>query len=455
MISTQLNRDKAGSSLPRTDEAGEIEVDVAIVGGGLAGLAAAAYLARGGRSVAVFERSEHIGGRAITQDYNGFMFNMGAHALYDKSPAAEVLRELGVEYTGGSPVGIRCVSRGDFYLAPLDTASLLRTSLLSAAAKWKLSRLLLKLQRADPKSPGGITLRGWLQREARHPDVRRIMEASARLATYTNAPTQLSFGLFVDVVQQVSRGKVVYVDGGWQTIVDGLARAAKDAGARIFTGARVEAMEQSEGRATGVRLADGTIFKSTAVLMATSPRETLKLLPEGRNADLGNWVENTQPARVACLDVALRRLPQPENRVVFDVDRPLFLTVQSEFSKVAPRGAALLYAVKYLDPVALQDAEADRRELEAWLDQTQRGWREEVVECRYLPHMVVNNALVTASQGGLAGRPGTQVEGIRDLYIAGDWVGPTGSLAAASLASAKLAAEAILASSVETRSRAA
>src|SRR5690349_1513951 len=34
------------------------KVDVAIVGGGLAGLAAACYAARGGRTVALFERSE-------------------------------------------------------------------------------------------------------------------------------------------------------------------------------------------------------------------------------------------------------------------------------------------------------------------------------------------------------------------------------------------------------------
>lgn len=38
------------------------QVDTVIVGGGLAGLMAAIYLARAGQSVAVFERSKNWGG---------------------------------------------------------------------------------------------------------------------------------------------------------------------------------------------------------------------------------------------------------------------------------------------------------------------------------------------------------------------------------------------------------
>ena len=77
--------------------------DVAIVGGGLAGLAAAAYIAKAGRSVAVYERSSHVGGRAITTERQGFRFNLGPHALYRAGAAARVLRDLGVTYRGQKP----------------------------------------------------------------------------------------------------------------------------------------------------------------------------------------------------------------------------------------------------------------------------------------------------------------------------------------------------------------
>ena len=83
----------------------------------------------------------------------------------------------------------------------------------------------------------------------------------------------------------------------------------------------------------------------------------------------------------------------------------------------------------------------------------QPGWREGVVERRFLPHLTVYHALPTAKDGGSHGRPGPAVPDIGNLYVAGDWVGPDGLLADASLASAKQAAECIL--QLEKKERAA
>ncbi|HEX5502261.1 MAG TPA: FAD-dependent oxidoreductase, partial [Thermomicrobiales bacterium] len=55
---------------------------VAVVGGGLAGLTAALYLARGGRAVTLFEKAHDLGGRAITEESEGYYFNLGPRALY-------------------------------------------------------------------------------------------------------------------------------------------------------------------------------------------------------------------------------------------------------------------------------------------------------------------------------------------------------------------------------------
>ncbi len=420
--------------------------DVAVIGGGLAGLAAATYLARSGVKVTLFEKSAEVGGRAASQKRAGAIFNLGAHALYSKSAAVEVLRELGVAYTGGSPVGIRCINGGENYLAPVDPMSLLRTGLFSKREKWQTARLLVKLQLSNPQHLASITVDEWVSKEVKQSKVRNVLITSARIGTYTNSPGQLSLGHFVEQLQLLAKGKVVYVDGGWQTLVDRLEQKATEAGAKIIKGARVVTVERDSNGVTGVRLGDGTLHSTNAVVMAVAPREALYMVERGENAALRGWAEGAVPLRAACLDVALRRLPEPGNKVVMDLERPLFLTTQSEFSNVTTGGGALLYALKYLDPSAPHDADADKRELEGWLDETQPGWRTEVTEQRFLPQLIVSNALVKASNGGNEGRPRPGVPGIANLYVAGDWVGPRGMLASASLWSAKLASEAILAS---------
>jgi hypothetical protein len=75
----------------------------------------------------------------------------------------------------------------------------------------------------------------------------------------------------------------------------------------------------------------------------------------------------------------------------------------------------------------------------------QPGWRDVVVTRRYLPAMTVTHAVVTAAGGGLPGRPGPALSSLRGCWVAGDWVGPEGMLADASLASARRAAQLALA----------
>src|SRR5436190_19368194 len=97
-------------------------VDVAVVGGGLAGLAAAATAARTGRSVALYEGGSGIGGRARTRTEHGFHFNVGAHAIYQNGPGLRALRDLGVEPRGGivNPAGSVAQRSGRLDLLPVD-----------------------------------------------------------------------------------------------------------------------------------------------------------------------------------------------------------------------------------------------------------------------------------------------------------------------------------------------
>jgi phytoene dehydrogenase-like protein len=155
-------------------------------------------------------------------------------------------------------------------------------------------------------------------------------------------------------------------------------------------------------------------------------------------------VEGLIPARIACLDVALERLPVPDRPVVQDLDAPRFMSAQSVYSRLAPEGAALIISFKQLDPRYPGDPREDERDLEDLLDAAQPGWRGALVRRQYLPRIEAVGTLPTAREGGFAGRPGPRVPGLDNLYLAGDWVGSEGFLADASLASAQRAAELVV-----------
>jgi hypothetical protein len=157
---------------------------------------------------------------------------------------------------------------------------------------------------------------------------------------------------------------------------------------------------------------------------------------------LSKAVKEAKPVRLACLDVALSSLPQRDVLFALGIESPLYFSVHSAYAKLAPENGALIHLAKYLGTSIDPKPKEDEQELEDLLDLLQPGWRQVVVKKRPLPSMVVSNALVTAANGGLAGRPCTRIED--SLYIVGDWVGSEGLLSNASFASAKEAAQLIL-----------
>ncbi|GHO98166.1 dehydrogenase [Reticulibacter mediterranei] len=420
-----------------------LRTDVVIVGGGMAGLTAASYLAQAGVAVTLFEKASKLGGRAATSLHDGYAFNRGIHALYTGDSAEDVLRELGIAYNGHSPKAIHIFYQGKLYPFPTGFSSLLNNRLFDIGDKLELMRMFTTLPRLKAQDFARMSVQEWIERTLKRTRTRQFMTTFASTNVYSAALDQVSAEVLVHKLQLSLKHPVLYIDGGWQTLVDGLRAKAEQAGARIVSGTRVEAVEYQDGQVQGVRLRNGSVVQASAAILATTPTEAVKLVDGGSYEPLRSIVDALIPAQVACLDVALRRLPDPSHAVVQDMERPRFFSTQSLYARVAPEGGALIHALKLLDFAHPTDPREDERDLENLLDSVQPDWRDELVKRIYLPRIEAIGMLPTTSAGGYAGRPTPIVPGITHLYLAGDWIG-AGFLADPSLSSARQVARMLL-----------
>ncbi|MEM8558165.1 MAG: FAD-dependent oxidoreductase, partial [Bacteroidota bacterium] len=66
-----------------------VQTDIAIVGGGLAGLTAARTLAAHGVAFTLLEASDGLGGRVRTDEVDGFLLDRGFQVLLTAYPEAQ------------------------------------------------------------------------------------------------------------------------------------------------------------------------------------------------------------------------------------------------------------------------------------------------------------------------------------------------------------------------------
>jgi phytoene dehydrogenase-like protein len=419
----------------------ERETRVAVVGGGLAGLTAAAFAARAGAKVTLFERMSESGGRARTRVDDGFGFNMGPHALYLKGPAITALRDLGIEPAGQAPAtsGGLAWCGGKLHALPGGAVSLMTTGLLGVAEKVELAGILSRVARLADEARPDVSLDEFLAGIAKHERVRDVLRAVVRLTTYSAMTDALSADAAIaQVVTGLGPG-VRYVERGWQSLVDALEERAQLAGVTFRRGVRVERVTH-DGAVRGLALAGGETVAADAVILALGPEEASALVDEGRHPFLSQAAAACIPVRAACLDLGLSRLPNPKRSFAIGVDRPLYFSVHSIAGKLAPDGAATVNVARYLLPGEQPSREELDAEFHGLLDAMQPGWRAHVVTRKLLRDLVVTHDLPQAKRGGFAGRTPGLVAGIDQLWLAGDWVGPEALLADAAFASGRAAA---------------
>jgi phytoene dehydrogenase-like protein len=413
---------------------------VAVIGGGIAGLIAACDLAKAGKQVVVLEKAAQFGGRAMTVRKNGALFNLGGHALYRGGEADRIFREMGLKLNGGSP------SLNVSFLWNNRVVSLPRV-LLSRSFTWsgrvELMRALAKFMRIDPAADevAAVNVRTWIERHMREPMGRNLLYSLIRTSTYTNAPDLLCAGPAFGHARRSFRPKaVLYVEGGWQSIVDQLREAAVRAGAELLHSAGVAAIEH-DGAVRKLRLSDGAELEVGRVIAAVPPSEVYRLVHDADRTALRIWKEQARPAAVACLDLCLKRLPAPRHRVVLGIDEPVFFSNHSGPTPSLARDGWVVHVLKY-HGIGEKDPRKDEAMLERAMDIIQPGWRQEVVARQYLPDMT---AVYDYMHIGRRDRtPGPGVPEIRGLYVAGDWASHGEMLVDSAAASGRRAARQLL-----------
>jgi squalene-associated FAD-dependent desaturase len=264
---------------------------VHVVGGGLAGLAAALELADSGRPVSLYEGAPVCGGRCRSYFDRelGCRIDNGNHLLLSGNGAAmRYLDRVGARNTLGGPgapvfpfIDVRSGAR--WTVRPNEGR--LPAWILSARRRVPGTRALdyaglLRLRGASPAD----TVAGLLPKNALY---ERLIEPLA-IAALNTAPDRGSAALFWAVIaDSLARGGRHCVpcfpkDGLSESFVDPAVASLAQAGAEVRVGCRISALSVEGGRVTGIFGLDGlvTIGADEAVVLAVPPPVAAGFLPE-------------------------------------------------------------------------------------------------------------------------------------------------------------------------------
>ncbi|MGI5273310.1 hydroxysqualene dehydroxylase HpnE [Nonomuraea sp. CA-218870] len=277
---------------------------VAIVGGGLAGIAAAVALGEAGHAVTLYEARPRLGGATHSFDRDGLAVDNGQHVflrcctaylgLLDRMGVADRVRlqdrfDVHVLTPGGRRGRLRRTALpGPLHLLP----ALATYSLLSPPDRLRAVRAALELARLDPADPAldRLTLESWLAAHGQTGPAREALWDLFAKAALNAGAGQAALGPAVKVFRTALLGRSGAADIGVPDAPLGELHgtAAHDAvkrhGGEVRLSAKVTGI--AEGPAVVV---DGVPARASAVIVAVPHEQAARLVPVAAAPGRDGW----------------------------------------------------------------------------------------------------------------------------------------------------------------------
>jgi phytoene dehydrogenase-like protein len=407
-------------------------LDVLIIGGGLAGLTCACYLSQKGVSFRLLEASDDIGGRARTDEMDGFLLDRGFQVFLTSYPEAQQLLDYNALELRRFHPGAWVRMHGEFHpmsdpwRSPVEGVKTLFSPIGSILDKVKIARMRERLihepMEALFKHPETDTL-SYLQQEGFSSEMINRFFRPFIGGVFLESDLATSSRMFEFVFRLFSTGDASVPARGMGAIARQLSdRLPPDS---IRTHSRV--VELLEG---GVRMESGETLFARQVVLATDAYTAHQLCPE---------IQLPPFTHTTCLYYAAATPPVREPILLLNGDNDgIFnnLTVMSQVApSYAPDGQALISVSVLGIPDNLELLEVSvRQQLREWFGTQVSQWR-------LLKTYPIRNALPFAIDGRLDLKP-LPAEFNDKLLVCGDHR-DTASINGA-MASGRRAAEAIL-----------
>ncbi len=305
---------------------------VAVVGGGIAGLAAAHRIAPfGAGDVLVLESSERLGGKVSTVEVDGVTVDAGPDSFLTRNPEAQRLCAalgLSADLVPPAPLGAQLWVRGGLHPLPKNMPLGIPGRVRSLADSGAVSPVAIAraaLERMLPaKAPDGDVSVGALIRPRFGDEVFETVVDPLLSGIYAGDADRLSAQSvaphLVDALRQgrplssrqpPAAGSPAFLTlrGGLRRLIDSLAAALPVDAVRL--GARAVALE-SDGSGYVITLDSGDQIRSEGVVLATPPSVTATLVGS-LSRPAGRLLATIEAVPVATVTMKFDRIALPSS----------------------------------------------------------------------------------------------------------------------------------------------